>query len=270
MDLNQTAILAFSRRLAADLLVALRFCTRLPVPALPFETAPYGPLNGSSVRMLPLAGAVIGLCAAAVLAVAAKFGMPPPLPALLALCALIGVTGALHEDGLADCADGFGGGATPEQRLDIMRDSRLGTFGALALILALALRGASLAAIATQSLGLAACVLIATAATSRGLALMPLRLLPPARAEGLGQGSAVASANTLTIAAVSAAILALLPLFAGASLMRIIVALLISIAGAASVTLMARRAIGGQTGDVAGAAQQIAEICSYLVFAAAV
>jgi adenosylcobinamide-GDP ribazoletransferase len=265
---NRSALALIARELAADLFTSLRFCTRLPIAVFAFENAPYRPLTQSPARMLPFAGAVIGACAAAGLGLAAQLGLPSPLPVFLALTVLIVFTGALHEDGLADSADGFGGGATSEKRLEIMKDSRLGTFGTLALILSLLLRGASLANIGTQSLALTALVLIATAATSRGLALMPLWLLPPARTEGAGLSASNPSRNVLAFAAASACILALLPCLAGASLPRVLAAALASFAGAGCVTLIARRAIGGQTGDVAGATQQIAEICAYLVFSA--
>ncbi len=268
MQDSRAAIFAFVQPLTADLLTCLRCCTRLPIRVFAFESEPYRPLTQSPARALPLAGALIGACASACLCLAAKLGLPAPLPALLALTALISLTGAMHEDGLADCADAFGGGATPERRLEIMKDSRLGTFGTLALILALLLRGASLASIAGQSLALAALVLIATAATSRGLCLLPIWLLPPARSQGTGLLAANPSRAVLAFAAASACILALLPMLAGESLARILAALVASAAGAGVVTLAARRAIGGQTGDVAGAAQQLAEICAYLVFAA--
>lgn len=263
--------LAYVRDFAADLLTCLRFGTRLPIGVFAFERDPYRPLAPEAVRMLPVAGVLIGAIAAAALVLAAYLGLPEPLPALLSVTSLVFVTGALHEDGLADCADGFGGGATPQTRLAIMKDSRLGTFGTLALILAIFLRVASLAIIATHGLWLAAMVLIASAATSRALALLPLWLLPPARPQGAGLAAAPYASSSwriIAFAAMSAAIVAWLPLLAGAGIERILVAALVSTAGAGLVTAIARRAIGGQTGDVAGAAQQVAEICAYLAFAA--
>jgi adenosylcobinamide-GDP ribazoletransferase len=267
MNQNRTGFAASIRALVADILDCLRFCTRLPIGVQAFETEPFRPLAQSPARALPIAGALIGCGGAAGLVLAAKLGLPAPLPALLALTMLIVMTGALHEDGLGDCADCLGG-KTPEARLAIMKDSRLGTFGTLALILALSLRVAAVSAIAAHSLGLAAIVLITTAATSRGLALLPLWLLPPARATGAGFSAARPPLSVIGFAAASAGLLALLPLCAGASLPRCLAALLASIIGAGAVTLAADRAIRGQTGDVAGAAQQIAEICAYLVFAA--
>ena len=101
--------------------------------------------------MFPLVGAILGAVAAGALFAAAALGLPPPLSAPLAITALIALTGALHEDGLADCADGFGGGATSARKLEIMKDSRIGAFGALALAIALYLRIVALALIAGES-----------------------------------------------------------------------------------------------------------------------
>lgn len=253
--------------LAADLLACLRFCTRLPIPVLPFEKAPREASLSAHARMLPLAGALIGAVAAVVLWLAAKLGLHPSLAALFGISCLVVVTGALHEDGVADFADATGG-ANPEQRLAIMKDSRIGTFGALALILGLLFRILSLAAVARHSVCLASMVLIATAAVSRTLVLLPLYLLPPARAEGAGFSAAAPQEPVLAVAALLAFILGLLPLLAGAGFGRVIIALILSVAIAYGVTALARRLFEGQTGDVAGATQQAAEIAGYLAYAA--
>jgi adenosylcobinamide-GDP ribazoletransferase len=270
MGLDRAALPDKVQALVADILACLRFCTRLPIGTFAFEKEPFRPLGRSAVRAFPLAGALIGCCGAGCILLATKLGFPSPLPALLTLAALILLTGALHEDGLGDCADAFGGGNTREARLAILKDPRLGTFGTLALITSFMLRASSLAAVTAQSLVLACLVLIAIAGMSRGMALLPLWLLPPARAQGAGLSAADPSAAAMGFAMASAALLALLPACAGASMARCIAAFLATIAGASIVTLIARRAIGGQTGDVAGAAQQIAEICAYLVFSAVI
>ena len=129
-----------------DLLACLRFFTRLPLPALPFDQSPHAPPDMARIALMaPVAGAIIGAIAALALAIANLLGMPPLLGAALAIAALVIATGALHEDGLADVADGFGGGATRARKLEIMRDSRVGAYGAAALALALILRVAALA-----------------------------------------------------------------------------------------------------------------------------
>ena len=114
-------------------------------------------------------------------------GLPPPLAAPLALGCLILLSGALHEDGLADCTEGFFGGATRERKLEIMRDSAIGAFGACAVILSLLLRIGALAALAPHGPLIAAAVLAAGAGVSRAACLAPLALLPPARADGAGR-----------------------------------------------------------------------------------
>src|SRR5690606_31782388 len=132
----------------------------------------------------PLAGLVVGLAGAAVLALGGLAGLPAMLAALLAVGATILATGGLHEDGLADLADGTGG-ATREKRLEIMRDSRIGSYGVLALILAVGLRAAAIAALFGQP-WLAAAGMVGLAAASRAGMAAGLRLMPPARAGGLG------------------------------------------------------------------------------------
>jgi adenosylcobinamide-GDP ribazoletransferase len=252
--------------LGADLLACLRFYTRLPIPVLPFEKAPRETAISAHARMLPLAGALIGAVAAIVLWLATKLGLHAYLAAIFAISSLVIVGGGLHEDGLADFADATGG-TTPAQRLEIMKDSRIGTFGTLALILGVLLRVSSLAFIARYNLCLACWVLIATGAVSRTLGLLPLYVLPPARDEGAGFSAAGPQEPVLAFAALGAFILGLLPLLARAGFGRVTIALVLSIAVAFGVTVLARRLFGGQTGDVAGATQQAAEITAYLVFA---
>jgi len=254
------------RDLAEDFLACLRFYSRLPIPPLRFEAEPHSDEITARIKMLPLAGALLGGVAALVLLLGRELGLPLQLAATLAILSLTAATGAFHEDGLADFADATGG-TTPEQRLSIMKDSRVGTFGALALIASVLLRIFSVAVFARRNLALAGLVLIATGAVSRTLGLLPLVLLPPARANGVGF-SARSDQPPLQIAAIAALLLSLLPLLAGASIWRIINALLLSALAAYGVTALARRLLGGQTGDVAGAAQQVAEIATYLIFAA--
>src|SRR5579864_8398194 len=168
---------------------------RGPIDAFVFATVsltrlPAGAMRGSDGAVaatgwaFPLVGAGIGALGAVAFVVAEALGLADPLAALLAVLAVVAITGAFHEDGLADTVDGFGGGRTREAKLAIMRDSRHGTFGILALVLGVLLRAAALGAIGDPiHAGLA---LIAAHSVSRG-ALPPLmRLLPPARPDGLG------------------------------------------------------------------------------------
>jgi adenosylcobinamide-GDP ribazoletransferase len=252
---------------AADLLVCLRFCTRVPIPKLGFETPNEDASLAACASMLPVAGALIGAAAAIVLCFFAKLGLPASLTALIAVAALILITGALHEDGLADCADGLGG-TTQEQRLAIMKDSRIGTYGGLALVIFVLARVLSLAFLAEHNLGLASAVLIAAGASSRSFALLPLYWLAAARPDGLGAATAGAKHEDLVIAGVATLIISLLPLLAGAGLAQVFCALTLSAVFTYGVAALARRLIQGHTGDVAGATQQIAELVPYLVFTA--
>jgi adenosylcobinamide-GDP ribazoletransferase len=257
--------------LLADFYFCLGFFTRLPFPSAASRSEPHPLVTFSrAVRMLPVAGGLVGVLAAIVMAAASRFGFPPPLAAPLAICSLVLLGGAMHEDGLADCADGFSGGATRERKLEIMRDSQIGTFGAVALVLSLYLRAASLALIADESLALALTVLIGAAALSRTASLMPLALLPPARENGAGFAARMPERAALAIAACLAVVFALAPVAAGASPVRSLAAIAAATGAAYAIVLLARKQIGGQTGDVAGAAQQVSEIAFYLAFAARV
>ena len=163
---------------AAALLLALRFLTRLPVGGAVFTPARMAAATG----YLPAAGMLIGLFAAAVF-LAAHRVFPPVVALLLATAATSLLTGALHEDGLADTADGLGGGATRERALEIMRDGRIGAYGALALGLTLALRVAALAA---MPVGLAATALVAGHGASRASAVLVIATSRYARPDGAG------------------------------------------------------------------------------------
>jgi len=256
--------------LLADFYFCLGFFTRLPFSSAAL-TSKHSLTNfPRAVRMLPVAGGLVGAFAALVMGLASRFGFPPPLAAPLAICSLVLLGGAMHEDGLADCADGFFGGAAPERKLEIMRDSQIGTFGAVALVLSLYLRAASLALIADESLGLACAVLIGAAALSRATSLMPLALLPPARENGAGFAAGKPERAALAVAACLAVVFALAPVVAGAYLVRSLAGIAAATGAAYAIVLLARKQIGGQTGDVAGAAQQLSEIAYYLAFAAGV
>ena len=246
------------------LLDCLRFWSRLPLPA-----SHVAPDLGRAIRMLPAAGLLIALPAALTLCVAQVFGFTPLVAAGLALATLVATTGALHEDGLADTADGLFGGATRERRLEIMRDSRIGTFGALALGLSLILRVAALAALIEISTMLAAAALLSAAAISRTLGLLPLACLQPARAAGLGTSFGTPDRGALQFAAFVSVVVLILPIGAGLSVSRAIVAGGIAVLAAYAIVLLARAKIGGQTGDIAGASQQFAEIAFMAVLSGA-
>jgi adenosylcobinamide-GDP ribazoletransferase len=257
--------------LLKDACVCLRFWSRLPVPVLPWEDDPHAmPDFARACRMLPVAGAIIGAVGACVLWAGAALGLPSTLAAGLALAALVLATGAFHEDGLADCADGLGGGMTRARKLEIMKDSRIGTFGGAALVLSLGLRWSALAALlASHGAQAAALAMIAVAAFSRVAGLVPAVALEPARADGAAQAAGKPEGASAWIAfALACALPALLvaPLF-GARPFAI--ALTLGFLAAGVMTLIARRHIGGQTGDVCGAAQQLSEIAFLVALCAA-
>jgi adenosylcobinamide-GDP ribazoletransferase len=248
-----------------DVADALRFFTRLRLG----QGAPLARLDLNRIAWAaPVAGAAIGAVGALILALTTLVGLPPLLRAALTAAALVAVTGALHEDGLADVADGFGGGATRAMKLEIMRDSRIGAYGAIAIALALILRVGALAAALDGGFWRAALSLILVAALSRAAALTPLALLPPARPDGAGAAAGLLDSNALAAACGSALVIALALGLVAVGLVHALAAALASGAGGLAMVGLARRAIGGQTGDVAGAAQQCGEIgawCGLLI-----
>lgn len=185
------------RSLPADTRAALAFFSRLPVtaPEAAFTLARAG-------GAWPLAGGLLAIAPAVVLALAVGLWLPPLIAALLALAAGAALTGGMHEDGLSDTADGFGGGRSREAKLAIMRDSRLGTFGALALILVLLLKAAALAALA-PSTGAAALAIVAVAVLSRSLALWHWAGTGAARPDGLAASGGQPDAASLQIGALA-------------------------------------------------------------------
>jgi len=249
------------QRLAALALVvkiALIFLTRLPLPHA-------GAITGEDLARAtwanPIAGAVIGAAGGLVYALAFQLGLTPLLCGLLAVAATILLTGALHEDGLGDVADGFGGAFERERKLAIMRDSRIGTYAGLALILSVAIRAAALAAIAAP--GAVAASLIAAHAGARATIPLFMRSFPLAKAEGLAAYAGEPPRASVATALVLGLLVSVLAL-GGAGL----VALLAGACAAFVMGAIALRQIGGYTGDVLGAAEQLAE-AAVLIAAAA-
>ena len=250
----------------AELLHALRFLTRLPVPFT--RTLDLPPLS-QSMRLFPVAGAIIGAIVAGSLWCLASLGIGSLLSSALAVCAGLLLTGALHEDGLADTADGFGGGKTRDQRLAIMRDSRNGTYGTLALVMAMITRVALFETLVDlEPLALVA-VFAACAAFSRALMVDLMWATRPARNDGLSVFAGTPGRNGAAFAIVTAAGLTL----ATGLLLRPESGLLALAAGLAVTALMRRmtvKLIGGQTGDVCGAVQVLSEIAMLTAFAATI
>ena len=237
--------------------LALMLLTRLPAGRI---EGPVPPMSASTWAW-PLAGAVVGAIAAFVLGLALVLGLPAPAAAILALAALILASGAMHEDGLADLADGFGGGVTRERKLEIMRDSRIGTYGVVALCIALGMRAVGIAALAGA--GGAAMALIGIAAASRAVLPMALIRMPAARDNGLGR-MAAGDDPAPAWAAALIGFFCLLPLGLGTALLVAFAMVLAALILAG----IAMRQIGGQTGDVLGAMQQVAEVAGWVALCA--
>ncbi len=245
----------------AELAAALRFFSRLPVPRLGPADDPASPPRFATVaRVIPLAGALLGLPGAAVVAAGALLHLPAPVIAVLAVAALVAATGAFHEDGLADTADGFGGGWSRARKLEIMKDSRLGSYGATALVLALLARIALLAALLEHDALTAALMLVAAGAVARAAALALVSSLPPARDTGAAAAAGRPETRSLLLgAALGLAItFALVGPVAGPG--AAVAAGAAAFAAAWGVARLSLAQIGGQTGDVAGAAEQAGEV----------
>lgn len=238
-----------------ELIAAFTLLTRLPVAKLIGQRA--WPAEAASVWAYPVVGAMVGGVGGLVFWTGGRAGMTPGLAAVLALAATMALTGALHEDGLADTADGFGGGVTAARKLEIMRDSRIGSYGALALIVAFAIRATALASLPGAA---GAAALVAAGCLGRGAILVVLTLLRPAREDGsawsLQQARFWPMLSGLVVAVVSSALLR------AASLGVIGV-----VASTAFLAHAARRQVGGYTGDILGAAEVLAE-CVVLCIAA--
>ena len=238
-----------------DLLAAAAFLTRLPVPR---GDAP--PDLPHAYRAFPLVGAVIGAAIGAVDLLLLRIGLPAIAAAALALGAGALLTGALHDDGLADVADGFGGGSDKAAKLEVMRDSRLGTYGVLVLLTAFVAKVGALAALPRADVIVA---LLATHALARAPLAVLAATMPYAR-EGLAASVGRPDPSTAFATVVVAAAIAFLALPAGIAMTAIIVAA----AGATCFAVLAQRQIGGQTGDVLGAAEQVCEVAVLLTLAA--
>ena len=238
-------------------LSAAGFLTRLPMP---------GWVGWADDRMIRASryfaavGALVGLAGGLVWWLAGQVA-PGAVAAGLALAAMIWLTGALHEDGLADCADGLGGGKTGEQALEIMRDSRVGSYGVLALVFSVGLRWAALAALAP---GWGMLALVLAGGIGRAAMVPATALASYARREGLG-GSLAGGAGVIEVAAAlgTALVLGIIGGWPG------LLALVLALAVTGGFLLYMVRRVGGYTGDGLGAIAQLGEIAVLVVLAGA-
>ncbi|MGJ8544923.1 MAG: adenosylcobinamide-GDP ribazoletransferase [Sulfitobacter sp.] len=236
--------------------VAMTLLTRLPQPLLPrhaFAAA------GRAAWAYPLVGALVGVIGLLAGQIAGALGLGEALAAGIALGAMILCTGAMHEDGLADCADGFWGGLNKARRLEIMRDSQIGSYGVLALVMITSLRWSALVTLAWVNIW----AVVAAAALSRAMMPWIMTRLPHARRDGLSRSvGAVPPRAAIQAALIGGGIALLCTGFSA------VMALLLAAATAWGVMALAKSKIEGQTGDVLGAAQQLCETVILLSFAA--
>jgi adenosylcobinamide-GDP ribazoletransferase len=239
-----------------ELKASLAFSTRLPVVRATSQTAKS---VANAAWAFPVTGLVVGLIGALVYALAHRLGLPAWPAAALSVAATLVATGALHEDGLADTADGFGGGNIREQKLEIMRDSRTGAYGVCALVQSLLLRIGALASFTDAYAVIWA--LLASHCAARVAMVILMWLLPPARGDGLSYEAGGPPGDGVAAAAAIALVVLLFCLHP----LRGVIAALALIAAVALMAWLAMRQIDGQTGDVLGATEQVGEIVVLLV-----
>lgn len=237
---------------------ALGFFTRIPVPGW----VPYSPerLNHAA-RYFPWVGLVVGAAGALVFWFAGQW-LPASLSVILSMAATIRLTGAFHEDGWADACDGLGGGWDKLQVLTIMKDSRIGSYGATGLVLMLLAKAAALVEIAAHGAPAAVTAMVAAHALSRLASTSLIHTLSYVREDETSKSKPLAKQLThmeLWIAGTGGVLP--LVLLGPAEALGAIVAVAIATAWAARIFV---RRIGGYTGDCLGAAQQVSELATYL------
>jgi adenosylcobinamide-GDP ribazoletransferase len=253
-----TPIRDIALRLPHDLLSAFALLSRLPLPN-------HRGTGAASAWAWPLVGAVLGCIGAALASGALWLGVTPGVTAALVLALSAMLTGGLHEDGLSDTADGLYGGWTKARRLDIMKDSRVGSYGVLALVLVMLARWSALTAVLVYGPdgGGHWAALIATGAVSRAPMALVMALLPNARGEGLSHLTGRPSGATAMVALVIA--VAIAAALTGWTAVPLTFA---ALGAAILLAFVALRKIGGQTGDILGASQQLAEVACLAVLSA--
>lgn len=245
------------RNEGAVFLLAVQFLTRLPIGPAQLYTPER---MAASVRYYPMVGAFVGAFSALIFHIAA-YMFATPIAILFAIAAGLLITGAFHEDGLADTFDGIGGGVTRERALEIMKDSRLGTYGTLALMIALALKIGALMSLPSTLIPVA---LVAGHGLSRLSSLLVIATSYYVRDEGTGKPVAggISTTGLLVAGLTGLAIVALWwAFYAPVALLSASGGLLL---GHGLMRLFFERKLGGYTGDTLGAVQQVSEIGFYL------
>ncbi|WP_298359163.1 adenosylcobinamide-GDP ribazoletransferase [uncultured Litoreibacter sp.] len=233
-----------------DLLKALSLLTRLPVPEADWSDEDRAPAKAAWAY--PLVGLVIGGLGTIVGLICYIMQLDLWVSAALMIAAVAVATGAMHEDGLADCADGFWGGWEKARRLEIMKDSAIGTYGVLALISVFVVKWASLAALIALAY-MPYWIIVIPAVMSRAAMVVAMELLPNSRPDGLSSSTGKPGKRAMWVALGLAAIAAVLAPINAFTLLVVM--------GLATTTIcaIAHKKIGGKTGDVLGACQTLTE-----------
>lgn len=249
----------------ADTAACIRFFSRMPLARVNGVDDPASLPNFTRVaRAAPLAGVFVALPAAGLGLALGSTALPALATALLVVAALAIVTGALHEDGLADVSDGFFGGHTRDRRLEIMKDSRIGAFGTIALVLSLGLKAVLLSAMITRFGAADAMVtLLGIEAFSRALMVWQWSILPPARSDGLAARFGTPSLTSSTFA-LALGSFCLIPFLIELPVLAVLTGLGLAILSTLAVARLALAKIGGGTGDVLGTIQQISSLAFLL------
>ncbi|OIQ44033.1 MAG: cobalamin 5'-phosphate synthase [Roseobacter sp. MedPE-SW] len=240
-----------------DIPLALILLTRLPLPRLSKVSFQR---QSKAVWAFPLAGFAVTLPACLTAGAAMTLGLPEGLAAGLFVLVQVLLTGAMHEDGLADCADGFWGGFDPARRLEIMKDSQIGSYGVLALVVGIGLRWQALALLLGGGNLWAP---LALALLSRAMMPILMTWLPNARQSGLSQSVGRPSRRAVGLGLGLAVVLSM-PLLGPLTFAVAAILACMSL----GFGLLARVKIGGQTGDTLGACQQVSEIAGLLILVA--
>ena len=258
-------------RLVAELASQIRFFSRLPLPRLGSADDPAAPPPfARAIRMLPLAGVAIWAPAATLVALSGFTELSSLATAALAVILTTILTGAFHEDGLADVADGFGGGFTVERSLEIMKDSRIGAFGGIALAAQFVLRTVLIADLIDGTSEIeTALALLGVAALARAAPLVLMRALPAARPDGLARAAGIPEPAALTIALALGAVLFAAAATPASGPLATFAALALVVAALSVLAAQAKAKIGGYTGDVIGAGTLVAEMALLIGLTAA-
>lgn len=247
-------------RFRNDLLIALSLLTRLPVPDPIWEDKVH--THAAAAWAYPLAGAAVALPAMILAGMGPRLSLPSEVTALLVIAVLILLTGAMHEDGLADTADGFWGGWEPARRLEIMKDSAIGSYGVLALLVVIGTQWAALSTlIASDHVFF---VLLLSAMISRAAMGFAMYGLPPARRDGLSHRTGQPDTGALMISTA----MCLIGSFVFAPFALVLLWAVISFGTTAAMMRLARHKISGQTGDVLGAIQLLTQAALWVAAAA--